>query len=118
VEHSKGIDVQATQTPRGLVVRIIGSAAVEDVDELDRELHILAVLAPKQVVLDLSELRYVSSMGIGSLIRFRNQVIDAGGRVAVAALTKPVGDAFRMTGLGKVLPIFASVDEALDGSVH
>jgi anti-anti-sigma factor len=118
VENPNGIDVQATPMPQGLVVRIAGNASVDQVDELDRELHVVSVLAPKLVVLDLSGLLYVSSMGIGSLLRFRNQIADGGGRLAVAGLTRQVSDTFRMAGLGKVLPIYQTVDEALDGSVH
>ena len=109
------IDVQADQTPRGLVVRVIGNAGVDQVDELDRELHVLTALKPKLVVLDLSAVPFVSSMAMGSLLRFRNAVADDGGKVALAALQKNVGDSFRIAGLGKVFAIHATVDEALNG---
>ena len=109
------IDLQADQTPRGLVVRVIGNAGVDQVDELDRELHLLTALKPKYVVLDLSAVPFVSSMAIGSLLRFRNAVADDGGKVALAALQKNVSDSFRIAGLGKVFAIHSTAEEALDG---
>ena len=109
------IDVQADQTPRGLVVRVVGRAEADAVDELDRELHLLTALKPKLVVLDLSGVPFVGSMGIGSLVRFRNAVVDEGGKVALAALQRDVANSFRTAGLGKVFPIHATVEEALDG---
>ena len=112
---AKQIDVQADQTPRGLVARIIGEAGVDQIDELDRELHMLTVLKPKLVVLDMTQVPYVSSMGIGSLLRFRNQIAEGGGKVVVAGLQKNVADTFRLANLERVLPVHATVDAALNG---
>ena len=109
------IDVQADQTPRGLVVRVIGNAGVDQIDELDRELHLLTALKSKLVVLDLSAVPFVCSMAMGSLLRFRNAVADDGGKVALAALQKNVGDSFRIAGLGKIFAIHTTVEEALNG---
>jgi anti-anti-sigma factor len=109
------IDLQADQTPRGLIVRVIGNAGVDEVNELDRELRVLTALKPRLVVLDLSAVPFVCSMAMGSLIRFRHAVADEGGKVALTALQKNVGDSFRIAGLGKVFTICATVDEALDG---
>src|SRR4051812_40625113 len=100
------IDVQVDQTPRGLVVRVIGEAGVDEIDELDRELHLLTALQPKFVVLDLSQVPYVSSMGIGSLLRFRNDIAQSGGRVVIAAAQKIVADTLKMGNIDRVLPMF------------
>ncbi len=107
------IEVQAEQTPRGLVARISGNGTVDQVDELDRELHLLTVLQPRLVVLDLSGVGFVSSMAMGSLLRFRNEIAQQGGKVALAAMQKSVADSFRLANLGKVFPIHGTIEEAL-----
>jgi anti-sigma B factor antagonist len=109
----KHINVVAEQTPTGLVARIIGEAGVNQVDELDRQLHLLTTLSPKLVVLDLSAMPYISSMGIGSLLRFRNEVAQGGGAVVVAAPSKQVGEAFRLANIDRVLPVHPTIDAAL-----
>jgi anti-sigma B factor antagonist len=111
----RALEIQADQTPRGLIARIVGDLGVEQVDELDRQLHLLTVLKPKLAVLDLSRVPFVSSMAIGALVRFRNQVAEGGGRVALAGMQKDVQDSFRYTGLERVFKLHKSVAEALDG---
>ena len=109
----KQINVVAEQTPKGLVAKIIGEANVHQVDELDRQLRVLTALGPKVVVLDLSSMSYISSMGIGSLLRFRNEIAQAGGTVVVASLQKQVAESFKLANIDRVLPVHASVDAAL-----
>ena len=111
---SKPLDIQADHTPRGLIVRIAGELGVDQIDELDRQLHLLVVLKPTLAVLDLTQVPFVSSMAIGSLVRFRNQVKEAGGRVALAGMQKNVADSFKYTGLEKVFALHKSVAEAVD----
>jgi anti-anti-sigma factor len=106
------IDVQVEETPRGLIVRMIGQASVDQIEELDRELHLLTALQPKFVVLEMSQVPYVSSMGIGSLLRFRNDIAQAGGRVVLAGLQKTVAETFKIGNIDRVLPMFDRVEDA------
>ena len=113
---SGGLEIQAEQTPRGLIARIAGQMGVDEVDELDRQLHLLAVLKPKLAVLDVSRVGFISSMAIGALVRFRNQIAESGGRVALAGMQKDVHDSFRHTGLDRVFALHGSVAEATDSA--
>ena len=55
-------------------------------------------------------------MAIGALVRFRNQIAEGGGRVALAGMQKSVEDSFLYTGLERVFALHKSVAEAVDGS--
>jgi anti-sigma B factor antagonist len=112
--NNRGLEIEAEQTPRGLIARIVGELGVEEVDELDRQLHLLTVLKPNLAVLDLSRVSFISSMAIGALVRFRNQVAEGGGRVALAGMQKNVQDSFLYTGLERVFALHKSVAEAVD----
>jgi anti-sigma B factor antagonist len=111
---ARTLEIAAEQTPRGLVARIVGDLGVDQVDELDRQLHLLTVLKPELAVLDLSRVSFISSMAIGALVRFRNQVAEGGGRVALAGMQKNVQDSFLYTGLERVFALHKSVAEAVD----
>ena len=111
---NRALEIEAEQTPRGLVARIVGDLGVDQVDELDRQLHLLTVLKPQLAVLDLSRVAFISSMAIGALVRFRNQVAEGGGRVALAGMQPGVQDSFRYTGLERVFALHKSVAEAVD----
>ena len=107
------IDVQVQETSGALVAKVVGKAGVDEVEEFDRQLHLLTVLRPRVVVLDLSATTYLSSMGIGSLLRFHNELLSAGGKVVLSAAQKGVADVLRLGNIERVLKLYPNVDAAL-----
>jgi anti-anti-sigma factor len=59
---------------------------------------------------------YIASMGIGALVKFRNEIANAGGRVVFAALRPLVLDTFRHAGLLRVFPTYPTIDDAIRSS--
>ncbi len=112
------LNIRADDAPQGTVVKIAGEIDVSEVDELERELQAMSATAmPTAVVLDLSGLTFAASLAIGCLLRFRNQVIAAGGRVALADVPPMINDTFRRAQLHRVFMIFPTVDEAFEHTV-
>ena len=109
------LQVQAVRQPEGLVVRVCGDAGVASVEQLQRRLRELNEPVNGLVVLDLSGLVYVCSLGIGVLVEFRNRVVRAGGRVKVASAQPMVHQVFTRTALDGVLEFCESVEQALGG---
>ena len=67
----------------------------------------------KKVVLDLSRLTYVSSLGLGTLVRAHGQFKKAGGSLKFANLHTNVGDILHFAHLDRVFDLYPSVDEAV-----
>ena len=112
-----GIQVDATETPEAMVVRVAGDADADNVDELDRQLRSLVAVRPSCMILDVSGLSFISSMGIGVLLRIRNELAENTGRLLVAAPRPMVRESLRRAGLLEVLRTFDTVDQAkADGS--
>ena len=65
------------------------------------------------LVLDLSNCRYISSSGIGTIMALAHEAEDAGGRVVVAGLRSLVERVFEAMGLTSVITVVETVDEAL-----
>ena len=107
------LNIRATDAPQGSIIKIEGEASVDEADELDRHLQALAGLDKKLYVLDLSGLTYAASLAIGCLLRFRNQVNSAGGRVALAQVQPLVAESFRHAQLHRVFTMFDTIDQAL-----
>jgi anti-anti-sigma factor len=76
------------QTGDDLVIRARGEAGVRSSGAL---LHSLlsAARRPAVVTLDLSELRFISSLAMGVLVAYRQGVVRAGGRVRLAGQLQP-----------------------------
>jgi anti-anti-sigma regulatory factor len=90
-----------------------GQAAVGGENALDASLRSLAAEPPKVVVFDLTGASYLSSMGIGTLMRFRKRV-SPGSDVRVAAGRQLV-TLLKLGRLDQLLPIFPNVDAAIAG---
>ena len=109
------LSIRAADAPQGTVVKIAGEIGVSEVDEMEAQLQALIVSqAPTAYVLDLSGLTFAASLAIGCLLRFRNQVIAAGGRVALADVPPVINDTFRRAQLHRVFMIFPTVEEAFE----
>lgn len=68
-----------------------------------------------RVVVDLSEVPFVDSSGLGALIAGLKQARQAGGELRIAGPTPPVLTVLELMRLNRVMRPYETVDEALDG---
>lgn len=68
----------------------------------------------KKIVLDLERLTYISSMGLGTLVRVHGRFKKAGGDLKFANLNTTVGEVLRFAHLDGVFDLYSSVDEAVN----
>ena len=66
-----------------------------------------------KIILDCSELSYVSSAGLRVFITCQRRLAEHGGGLAFAALSKPVLELFRLAGLETLFVIAATPAEAV-----
>jgi anti-sigma B factor antagonist len=66
-----------------------------------------------QVVLDCSELSFLSSLGIGTLIRIQSRLRQRGGTVKLAAVQGVVADVLHVVHLDRLLDIYPDIDAAV-----
>ena len=66
----------------------------------------------KHVILDMADVTFIASSGIGALIVASGEFDILGGSFQVASLSEPVKRAIRLLNLEQFLEIAASEDEA------
>ena len=66
-----------------------------------------------RIVVDLSGVNFMSSAGIGVLMGVRRVLSDAGGSVVLASAHGQVAQVLSMTGVAEVIPVTASVADAV-----
>jgi anti-anti-sigma factor len=64
---------------------------------IEQQLEELVARKPPQVMLDLSKLEYMSSLGLGLILSLRRAVVGYGGSVRIAAANTNVMDVLRRT---------------------
>jgi anti-anti-sigma factor len=94
------------------VLRIAGEIDVSQALELREALGGLVRDATSRVVVDLAEVPFVDSSGIGILVTAHRRAVEQGGGFAVAAATPPVGQVFAMTRTERLLHLYPSTAEA------
>ncbi|MGD9688801.1 MAG: STAS domain-containing protein [Phycisphaerales bacterium] len=87
-----------------LTLRLTGDAGVRNLDTLDRVARLLAVTSPRRVVVNLSGVTFISSLGVGVLARLQRVVEASGGTLVVSDAPKPIGDVIRHCRVGDLLP--------------
>ena len=68
----------------------------------------------KRIVLNLGEVNYIDSSGLGTLVALHTTALSAGATIKLANLTKRVGDLLQVTKLLTVFEVHPSEYEALE----
>ena len=82
--------------------------------ELDQRLASLIESGTNQIALDLADLDYVSSAGLRVFLSAAKRLKQASGKLALANLSVQVQQIFDIAGFESILPVFKTVNEAID----
>lgn len=66
-----------------------------------------------KVILDCVQLTYVSSMGLGMLVRINSRLKKLGGDAKLAAVQSAVSKILSVVGLNRLFQIYPTVEEAI-----
>jgi anti-sigma B factor antagonist len=66
----------------------------------------------RQIVLNLAEVNYMDSSGLGTLVGLYSSARNAGGEIKLAALTGRVKDVLQITKLGTIFEFYSNAEEA------
>jgi len=98
------------------VVTTPGHIDITNADGLRAALLESAAHGPGSVVVDLSRTGFCDTAGLHALVAAHKRALAAGGEVRLAAAGPAVQRIFAITGLNRVIPGFASLQEAVSGS--
>jgi len=96
------------------ILDLSGKLALGDGDGLLKDkVHSLMNQGRRQIALNLGQVAYVDSAGLGELVSVHNTVGKAGGQVKIFHLTKRVSDLLTITKVLMVFDVYNSEVEAL-----
>ncbi|PYX32502.1 MAG: anti-sigma factor antagonist [Acidobacteria bacterium] len=97
-----------------LVLQCSGRIVFGEESSLLRDTVKKAIPENKRIVLNLGEVNYIDSGGLGTLVALHTTASTAGGSIKLANLTKRVGDLLQVTKLLTVFEVHNSEYEALE----
>lgn len=95
------------------VVKVSGSAGMDVSAELNQRLVTLAQDPIRLMVIDMSDLDFMCSEGLGAIVAAHLKCSHRGGRICLAAVTPPIREMLDVTNLSKLFPSFPTVDDAI-----
>lgn len=92
--------------PDILVLEFAGRLAVgSESQELQTKVEALIAHGRKKIILDLTDLKYMDSTGLGTVVSCFTKTRQAGGQLRVAGANKTILNLFKITRLDKVLAL-------------
>jgi len=99
--------------PASVVIHLRGEADGANAEHLSEHLYPVLDRDPIRVVLNLADLEFINSLGLGALIEFRNELASRGGQLRLAGATASVLEVLRKTRLNELFPLFDDTESAL-----
>jgi anti-anti-sigma factor len=96
-----------------IVVNVKGRIDAVTAPEFEKRLADLMAAGEKMFLLNFSELEYISSAGLRSILVTAKQLKAKEGKLIFAGLQSSVKDVFKISGFGSLFNIYDSEAEAL-----
>ncbi|MFI6519853.1 STAS domain-containing protein [Spirillospora sp. NPDC050679] len=97
------------------VVTLVGELTIGTAQRADQHIHQARAQHGEHLVLDVSGLRFLDSMGLRILLKYYLAAEDRGGSAALAGTLAPrVERILTITGLNRQLPLHPTLDHALN----
>jgi anti-sigma B factor antagonist len=66
----------------------------------------------RALLLDMSKVEFVDSVGLAAILEYLRDATEAGSRFCIGGLSEPLRTIFEVVGLGRVMPVYADAAKA------
>jgi anti-anti-sigma factor len=97
------------------LIKLIGKLDIYGVNQVDYIFIRHCAGDNVRVLVDLSRVNYISSIGIPMLINTAKSVFNRGGKMALLAPPRNVAEVLEITGIALIIPIYRDLKSAKAG---
>ncbi len=108
------MEITSRQEKQAMVVSVTGRIDATTSPELETKLQELTTGDMNKLVLNLSELEYISSAGLRVILTMAKKLKAAQGEILIAGLQGSVKQVFEISGFYSILKIFDDEDTAIE----
>ena len=113
IPMSSEIIKQLRRMDGAVIVDVVGELTLRESPDFHATLIELCDQAPGKLVVNLAEVTFIDSSGVGTLTDIFRRMKKSGGELALVGLVKMVRSVFEITRLDQFLSIYETEDEAL-----
>lgn len=111
--NSAQLQLDVQDRGRATVVVVRGSAGIQDADRLKAALEELVAEKVPLVVLDLSGMDFICSLGLGAIINAHLKSRHHQGQIRLVNPRKTIRDLLETTRLTRLFPLYSDVEQAV-----
>jgi len=104
---------QIRRLPQATVVEAMGEVDLRRQPEFQKALLVVCEERPARLIIDLGQVSYMDSSGVGTLVKIAHTVKGQGGRMTLVGPSPRVRSIFEVTSLDRYFHIVATEAEAL-----
>lgn len=110
------MDVSTRKEKQTMLISLKGRLDAVAAPELEKCCVELLEAGETKLVLELAALEYISSAGLRSVLSVAKKLKAVGGALSLCCLSGLVQEVFTISGFDSFLPMYATVEEALENS--
>ena len=107
------LQIDVTEADNVMILTIIGKVDSFSHPELNSSFDQVMKSGKKNILLNMRDMNYIDSVGIGSIIRFAKWVGKIGGSIKIAEMQSNIRQVFRLLSYDQILSIYDSASEAI-----
>ena len=108
------VDIKSEHDGDAMIYRLRGSLDLATAPSLRAALIEAANEGKHDIIVDLSQLEFLDSTGLGAIIGAHRRALENGGRVRLIVNEGPISRLLTITGLMRTLAVYGSLDAALN----
>ena len=108
-----GLEIKAEEIDGIIILRLLGRLDASSSPLLQNRLNVLLKEPHKIILLDFSNIDYLSSAGLRVLLSFTKKYKENEKRLSIFSVTEDVMDIIKLTGFDKILDIYKNEKEAI-----
>ncbi len=109
----KGLSIQAEQVDGVLIARLDGRIDGQNAQDFKKALEGLLADRDVNLLLDLGQVTFLSSAGLGVLLSIARQLHKKAGKIAVCSLSDSIRGVFLISGFHKIIPTHDNQRDAM-----
>jgi anti-sigma B factor antagonist len=109
----KNMEITTTMHDGAMVLAVTGRIDTTTAGDLEAAINLGISNGTRQILLDLREVTYISSVGLRVLLATAKKLRNDGDRYALCALSMEVQKVMKLAGFTSIFSIYASQEDAL-----
>lgn len=108
------VDIKSEHNGNAIMYRLHGSLDLATAPSLRAALVEAANEGKHDIIVDLTELEFLDSTGLGALIGAHRRALENNGRVRLIIRDGAISRLLNITGLMRIFAVYATVEDALE----